>query len=131
MNAMFASTLTIIASQLVSIIDEGKAITNKELEHQLDHSKDIFAFLQQKFPNTFHFSILSQIDKEFLIDKYSDIHFTHGPRKFGTENNGLSSLLAYTIELIQRERTVLREKGHEFQLEIDPNEYSGRDDSQT
>ncbi len=129
-NCMFPSTLTSIVFQLASVIDEGKSITTKELENELDYKNDIFEFLKNKFPNTFDFTILSQIDKEFLNDNYNDIHFAYGHKKYGIKNNGLMALLVYTIELIQRERRELSDKGHEFQLDVDPNMYSGRDDSQ-
>jgi len=123
------SSLTFISFQLVSTLDEGKVLDLAELENQLDYKKDIFQFLDNKFPDTYDFSILSQIEKEFLIDHYSDIHFAHGPKKFGIKNNGLGALLAYTIEIIQRERSALKDKGQGFMLDLDPSKFSGRDDS--
>lgn len=126
---MFPSTLTFLAFGFISAIDDGDVLPLDELEHELDYKNDIFEFLDKKFPNKFDFSILTQIDKEFLIDNYSDIHFAHGPKKCGINKNGLGALLSYTIELIQRERLELTEKGFHFQLEMDPNYFSGRDDS--
>ena len=49
-------------------------------------------------------------------------------RNLGVNNNGLVALLAYTVELIQRERSELTDKRHDFQLEINPNTFSGRND---
>ena len=125
---IFPSTLTFIAFQLVSAIDRGIKLSLKELDHELDYKNDIFEFLNKKFPKEFNFSIVTQIAKEFLVDIYHDIHFAHGPKEFDIGNDGLCVLLAYTIEIIQRERGLLRDKGFGFQLEIDPNYYGGRDD---
>ena len=80
---MFPSTLTYICFQLIYAIDDGKTITLKELEHELDYKNNIFEFLNNKFSDTFDFSLLKQIDTEFLVDHYQDIWLAHGPKKFG------------------------------------------------
>ena len=126
---MFPATLTYVCFQLIYAIDEGKILSLKELEHELDYKNNLFEFLNDKFPNIFDFSLLNQIDVEFLVDNYQDIWLAHGPQKFGVEKNGLVALLAYTIELIQRERSQLTAKGHGFQLDINPNKFSGRNDN--
>jgi hypothetical protein len=125
---VYTSTLTILASELTRGIDKGATLEPKKLERELDLGNDIFAFLEREFPGVFDFSLLTQIDKEFCTDNFSDIHFAVGPGKFGIKNNGVAMLLAYTIELIQRERFVLRQKGFEFQLEINPSYFKGRND---
>ncbi len=122
---MYPSTLTFIAIQFTSAIDHSNLLSLDELEHEIDYKKNIFDFLIKKFPDFFDFSTLSQSDKEFLIDNYQDIHFSYDYKKRGIKNNGLGALLSYTIELIQRERSELTDKGYDFQLEIDPNYFSG------
>ena len=93
----------------------------KDMRYELDSKNDIFEFLEKSLPDIFDFSILRQIDREFFNAHYKDIAAAVGPRKFGVENNGLIELLAYTVELIQRERRKLTTKGYEFQLDVDPN----------
>lgn len=126
---MLPSHLSFLAFQFIKAVDEGKSITLEELGHDLDHAKDIFQILKDKFPDTFDFSTFEQHDKEFLIDQFADIHFATGPKIFGIDSNGLGALLAYTLELMQRERRVLTEKGYDFQIEMNPSEFSGRDDT--
>ena len=111
---MYPSTLTLICFQLIYAIDQGKIIAMKDIEHELGFKNDIFEFLNNSLPEMFDFSILDQADRKTIVAEYNDIAMAVGPEKFGVENNGLNELLAYTVELIQRERRVLAAKDHEF-----------------
>ena len=118
---MIVPALTQVCFQLIYAIDQGKTISMKDMKYELESQHDIFEFLDKSLPGIFDFSILSPISKDFFKAHYYDLVLAVGPKKFGVENNGLIELLAYTVELIQRERRKLTEKGYECQLDVDPN----------
>ena len=120
-SLMFVSVLTYACFQLISAIDQGKIISMEDVKYELESQHDIFEFLDKSLPDIFDFSILHPIDRDFFKAHYYDLALAAGPKKFGVENNGLITLLAYTVELIQRERRKLTEKGYECQLDVDPN----------
>ena len=60
-----------------------------------------FEFLQ-KHKDEFDMSIISDEDKDYIESNLSDIALAYDGSKFGVKNDGYCLLLAYLLELIQR-----------------------------
>lgn len=98
--------LTYIAFELNSAIDSGKYknISIEEIKEQADKGK-AFNYVIDKTKEDTDFSLLDEVKINSINTMWQDIYLAlpnQERRKFGVENNGLSLLLAWTIELIQQ-----------------------------
>ena len=91
-----------VAKELTETIDGGYKMSFKELNDGLNnYDEESFEFLKKNFPNNLRFLTgLSLSERNFLMDYFRSMNNIHEDKSFGINNNGLSLLLVYTLDLI-------------------------------
>ena len=101
-------TYTFISFQLNSLLDEGLFLDYQETVQNLE-AKTVFDLLKQKFGTQIDLSIVDAKEIRDISDLFLDLVLAvNARRKFGVSKNGISLLLAYCIEGIQREHSKSR-----------------------
>jgi len=103
---MLLRKLTFLAFQLNYLLDRGYYnISVAEMKKKISDGS-LFDFLKKKsMDDYFELSILDSSDKKELLESFDSMaNAIDKDRKMGIENNGISLLLAYVIELIQEGR---------------------------
>jgi len=92
--------LCFVAFQVNSAIDSDLPMTVKEMHGILENQR-LFSFFE-KHKEDFDMSIVQPEDREYIESNLSDIALAYGGERFDVENKGFCLLLAYLLELIQR-----------------------------
>lgn len=101
---MSITTLTFIAFYLNAAMDSGRYddLLIGEIKKEIENGT-IFDFLRQRLGNDLDFSILRKTDEAELLAEWQDILMAvNERRKMGIEKRGLTLLIAYLLEGIQR-----------------------------
>ena len=101
---VYLSTFTFLAFQLNSAIDKGSydALTIDEVKDAVENGT-VFSFLQDRLGRDLDISIVSQDDRQTLVAEWQDmLGAINERRKMGVEYRGLTLLVAYLLEGIQR-----------------------------
>ncbi|MDD2625776.1 MAG: hypothetical protein PHR55_03360 [Bacilli bacterium] len=94
--------LTFLAFYINSLLDQGIDLDyNKTLFH-IDNGT-ILEWLKDEFEDKLDLSLYEYEDKKIIVELFQELYnVVNARKKFLVENNGLSLLLAYCIEGIQR-----------------------------
>ncbi len=101
---MHLTTYTFLAFQLNSAIDTGSYddLTIDEAKDAIERGT-VFEFLQDRLGDDLDISILSQTDRATLVAEWQDmLAAIDERRKMGIRHRGLTLLIAYVLEGIQR-----------------------------
>ena len=94
--------LTYLSFCFNSLLDQDFKISPLEIKKHIE-DKSIFEWLKIEFNDKIDLSLYEAEDKRVLLELFNDLALAvNEKRKFDVENNGLSLLLAYCIEGIQR-----------------------------
>jgi hypothetical protein len=98
------TTLTFLAFYLNGAMDSGRFddISKSEIEDEIERGT-IFDFLRKRLGTAIDLSILSQADEQTLVEEWQDfVSAINARRKFAVENRGITLLVAYLLEGVQR-----------------------------
>ena len=98
------SVLTFLGFYINSAVDTGKYadITVSQVQEQI-RAGTIFQFLRDRLRDDIDLTILKAEDEAELLEEWQDlVEAVNERKKMGIENNGLTLLLAYLLEGIQR-----------------------------
>ena len=103
---MRTSKLTYLAFYLNYLLDRGYYnFSIEEIKDQIKN-RSLFDYLQKASKDDyFDISLLDDNDRDWLLDEFNNMVINiDEDRKLAVQHNGICLLLAYTIELIQRQR---------------------------
>ena len=99
-NSVYLSTLIEVSKELTEAIDGSCKISFKALSEGLDDDES-FGFLKKKFPKELNFLTGLEIDDKNKIFHYcKDLNDIHEPQSFNINDNGLSLLLTYVLNMM-------------------------------
>ena len=103
---MQLSLLTHLAFQLNAAIDDGAYdhLSVAEVKDEIEAGR-IFEFLQERLGGDLDLSLLDPPARAELLEQWRDLALAVDERrKFGVRSRGLSLLVAYLLEGVQRQR---------------------------
>jgi len=93
--------LTFLSFCLNSLLDQELKLDYQETIEQIEKGR-IFEWLKTKFGDNIDLSLYETADKEALLELFNNLLDVNARKKFMVEKNGISLLLAYCIEGVQR-----------------------------
>lgn len=95
---------TFLGFQVLALIDKGEQWSYDEAMDALADGGDLLAVLDERFGPAIDLSLYAQDERTEIHEHFAGLaSAVDSRRKFGVENSGLSLIVAYCFELIQRE----------------------------